>query len=476
MLLPILLTSLTLPPQDGPDSWRDRRPSRPAVRWDGLEGQPAPPLDGLTGWHNTPALSWEDLRGHVVLLQSFDEDHRTAERDLTPLVELFLELRDEGLVLFSVHGPEEADEFEGYVLRRGLPHVVAVDPEGEFLGRIRGRRKPTYHLVDRGGNIRIAGLVADPEVLEEAARAVLAEPWEGERDEIAYAVRFFGHARPDAPPPVELGPDGWPVHADKHLGARVDLRGRPSPGFGATHWITAEVDVTGRPHLLLLWRTDTAFVHELLDGAQALHERFGPRLVVLAISDQAPDRWKRSQARPYGDLVAGYLEQHPEWTFAQALDGNEVLEEAAGIVGEPHALLVDSAGIVRWQGDPLADEDPLGEPLVERFLVIDALVNRTGRLSVEEGGLLLVGAPPETPGSWWALPPGAARVAARPGDRLAVPSEHEPWPLGASGPTDPRGRLEGPRSLPAGLGSGALAWRPRRPAGYPGPLPLARGD
>jgi len=58
-------------------------------------------------------------------------------------------------------------------------------------------------------------------------------------------------------------------------------------------------------------------------------------------------------------------------TYAQAIDTRKTMYSMLGIEGIPHVLLIDSNGVVRWQGFPFDSTDPLTEDVVRRVIDLD---------------------------------------------------------------------------------------------------------
>src|SRR5215213_5024787 len=91
-----------------------------------------PSLAGATGWLNTPPLTTEELRGHVVVVDFWTFTCinwlRTA-----PYVRAWSErYRDDGLVVVGVHTPEfafehDVDRVRAAIAERGIDYAVAVD-------------------------------------------------------------------------------------------------------------------------------------------------------------------------------------------------------------------------------------------------------------------------------------------------------------------------------------------------------------
>jgi len=375
-------------PED-PATWRQRQRRSPAEEWDALEGKPAPSLAGLTGWHHTPPLDWADLAGNVVVLVQLEPDRRVAE-ELQHLVALANEHREEHLVVLAVLSARSAPGARGFLRNNFLPLPLAVD-EGDRLAQATSLRGyPTLHVVGRDGRVRIAGASrrrdeqGEP-VLDSALKAILAEPFEGERKSVAVEMTLDeiiaeqerplggGRAREEEQEnaPLRLDPDGWPVKVDKRLDAREDVRGRPLPELGVEHWLGPAPEVEGKCRLVYLFTTSDGPAMLFLAKLERIRAKFGDALAVIALSPQAPDA-TTPQGRPWANAVAEFFARFPQYAFHKALDGRRTLMRALGVRGLPHALLVSSDGIVRWQGYPLDPADPLTKKLVAAVLERDA--------------------------------------------------------------------------------------------------------
>jgi len=118
---------------------------------------PAPPLEGRT-WLNTDhALTWEELRGQVVLLDFWTYCCINCMHVIPDLARLESDFRDEPFLVIGVHSAkfeEEGDErnIRQAVLRYGVHHPVVVD-EGMKIWRSFGVQSwPTLVLVGPEGH------------------------------------------------------------------------------------------------------------------------------------------------------------------------------------------------------------------------------------------------------------------------------------------------------------------------------------
>lgn len=122
----------------------------------------AAPLDALaqaTGWLNTPPLSAEALRGHVVLVDFWTYSCINCLRSL-PYVQAWAErYKKQGLVVIGVHAPEFAFEKNPDKVRRavsdlGVGYPVALDNDYAIWRAFGNEYWPAHYFIDAEGRIR----------------------------------------------------------------------------------------------------------------------------------------------------------------------------------------------------------------------------------------------------------------------------------------------------------------------------------
>lgn len=140
----------------------------------GLVGSPAPALDG-TKWLNAEApLSWEALKGRVVLLDFWATTCTPCVKKLPQMQALYEKHRDNGLVVVGIHQTaDSSEEFEEFSKRLQLTFPLMMD-SGETAKRYAVESLPTYLLVDSGGKI-IRGPSIHPPAEEEIERLLDGE-------------------------------------------------------------------------------------------------------------------------------------------------------------------------------------------------------------------------------------------------------------------------------------------------------------
>ncbi len=121
------------------------------------------------------------------------------------------------------------------------------------------------------------------------------------------------------------------IHAKSFLNA-------PAPRLVVEKWLTAKPNYDGKFLLIDFWATWCAPCRRSIPELNALHAKFGDRLVVVGLSDEA-EREVREMKSPKIDYFV-------------AIDTEAAMKRAVEVRGIPHAMLVDPKGIVRFEGHP----------------------------------------------------------------------------------------------------------------------------
>ena len=141
--------------------------------------------------------------------------------------------------------------------------------------------------------------------------------------------------------------------AEKKLWADSFL-GKPAPEFVVEKWLTAEPERKGKFVLLDFWATWCGPCRKAIPELNGLHKKFGDQLVIIGVSDEAEDKVRALK--------------EPKIEYASAIDTQGRMKKALGVKGIPHVILVDPAGIVRWEGFPLLEGHELTESAVKEVL------------------------------------------------------------------------------------------------------------
>ena len=118
-----------------------------------------PSLAGATAWLNSPPLTAEGLKGHVVLVDFWTYSCINCLRSI-PYVRAWAEkYRDQGLVVIGVHAPEFAFEkvignVRSAVADLGISYPVAIDNEYAIWRGFDNHYWPAHYVIDADGRIR----------------------------------------------------------------------------------------------------------------------------------------------------------------------------------------------------------------------------------------------------------------------------------------------------------------------------------
>jgi cytochrome c biogenesis protein CcdA/thiol-disulfide isomerase/thioredoxin len=173
-----------------------------------VEGQ-LPPLDGLGPWFNSPALSREQLKGKVVVIDFWTYSCINCLRSIPYVKAWDQRYRKDGLVVIGVHAPEFAFEREPANVARaikdfGIRYPVALDNNYAVWGALENNYWPAHYFVDAQGRVRYHHFgEGDYEGSERVIRQLLAEaghapagqamrPVVGSGTEAAAAIREIG--------------------------------------------------------------------------------------------------------------------------------------------------------------------------------------------------------------------------------------------------------------------------------------------
>lgn len=118
-----------------------------------------PSLDGAVEWLNSPALTTEQLRGKVVLIDFWTYSCINCIRTV-PYVRAWSEkYKDQGLVVIGVHAPEFAfekkiDNVKGAIKDFEIGYPVAIDNNFKIWRAFQNSYWPAHYFIDAKGQIR----------------------------------------------------------------------------------------------------------------------------------------------------------------------------------------------------------------------------------------------------------------------------------------------------------------------------------
>lgn len=112
-------------------------------------------------WLNSAPLTWEGLRGKVVLMDFWTFECWNCYRSFPWMNDLEARLQPLGLQVIGVHTPEfEHEKVRENVAAKaaefGLRHPIMLDNDFSYWRAMNNRYWPAFYLVDRQGRIRAA--------------------------------------------------------------------------------------------------------------------------------------------------------------------------------------------------------------------------------------------------------------------------------------------------------------------------------
>jgi thiol-disulfide isomerase/thioredoxin len=166
-----------------------------------VEGE-VPPLDGATGWLNSPPLTAAGLRGKVVLIDFWTYTCINWLRSL-PYVRAWAEkYKDQGVVVIGVHTPEFSVEHDIASVARAakemkVEYPIAIDNDYAIWRAFQNQYWPALYIVDAQGQIRYHRFgEGDYEQSERVIQQLLAETGRGGIGHDLVAVEARGAEAP----------------------------------------------------------------------------------------------------------------------------------------------------------------------------------------------------------------------------------------------------------------------------------------
>jgi thiol-disulfide isomerase/thioredoxin len=312
-------------------SWLDRMPADDRGCLERCVDYAPPAFTDDLVWFNGDAMTWKQLLGKVVVIQSWTSA-TAAGRNWALNARRLLAGHDPGdIQLIALHTPQAADAAAAFLDRRSLDLPVALDRRGTFCDELGVFERPVNVVVDRNGIVRFAGL--NPRGLKQAVAMLIEEPYD------PGATLPIRPTDPDPPraafPPLRGG-----------VGSGRDLRGQRAPEMHVREWLNGRPDAAGKVVVIDFWATWCPPCRATIPHLNALADRFREEVVFIGLSDETPDRFAQGLTR-FRLSLDGFR-------YHLALDPGGRMERAVRVRGIPYTIVMSSDWIVRWQGHPIS--------------------------------------------------------------------------------------------------------------------------
>ncbi|HLK14228.1 MAG TPA: TlpA disulfide reductase family protein [Fimbriimonadaceae bacterium] len=141
----------------------------------------------------------------------------------------------------------------------------------------------------------------------------------------------------------------------KNLYAKHDFRARKAPRLVVKQWLRKPPSTRGKVVLIDFWATWCEPCREAIPDLAKWQRKFGKDLVVIGLSDEK------------ASVVSKFMKT-AKMPYAVGVDPSATTKHRVGIDAIPNVLVVSADGIVRWQGFPLDESDPLTESTLAQII------------------------------------------------------------------------------------------------------------
>lgn len=313
-----------------PDEWYWGEPAQRAQHA-ALEGQPMPELD-LTEWRNTEALTADDLKGNILVIDFWATWCGPCIGAMPKNNQLHEKYGDQGVIIMGICGSNGQEKFDKVLEQQSVAYPNARDASQENAERWKVMWWPTYAVVDREGVVRALGLQTGR--VEDALKKVLEEQ---PADETADAAEPDGPLMTVAEQTID---EAW-LEGDADQRARLaDLDPANPPALQLENWINHDEatleELHGKVVVLDFWATWCGPCIGSIPKNNELYEAHkDDGLVVLGVCHPRG-------AEKMADVVAEHGIAYPT---AADPDGKTI--EAYHVNGFPDYYVFDRAGNLR---------------------------------------------------------------------------------------------------------------------------------
>ena len=129
-----------------------------------------------------------------------------------------------------------------------------------------------------------------------------------------------------------------------------------APELLVEEWLTEKPETEGKYVLIEFWATWCPPCRRSIPVLNEFHKKFGKELVVIGISHESK-----------ADVLKL---KEPAIEFFSAIDTQSRTKKEYGVVGIPHAVIVEPGGYVIWEGFPLLKDHELTGKIIGKILEV----------------------------------------------------------------------------------------------------------
>lgn len=287
-------------------------------------------------WVNTDTKTWDDYRGHILVVQSWTTQTGSGRKAAERAADIVADMDRDDVRVLALHTPQNVDRAIEYIERKELNFPIAIDTTGAFCDELGMYRQPSNAVIDRNGVVAAIGLNAD------GIRSVVNKLIDQKHDEDAKpATRNGPKADPDDAPKKPAGE--FPPHNSGRLSAE-NRQGKQAPDFYVQQWITDQPDINGKVVVIDFWATWCPPCRAAIPHMNDLHNEFSDSAVFIGLSDE--------KQKAFDDGMRKYKLQPSNFRYSLALDSSARMKNVFKVRGIPHVAVMSSDWTVRWQGHP----------------------------------------------------------------------------------------------------------------------------
>lgn len=314
-----------------------------------LETNPLDPasIASLTDWSHPGTLDAEKIKGKVVLLAVVKANDPQSIMTLSTLTRMERNFADNGLIVAAIHTDEGFDQINQRVLDGKITIPVARDKDAVFANAMHTDDYPDLYLIDRAGNLRYADL--DKRALKDTIKALTSETPQTAASNAALQAQGLEPENTKTETatktidPALYESAKWPPHNTGKLYATLNAQGKPLPvPMGKEKWVYNKRSLENKVLVLDFWATWCGPCKQAMPMFEEMQDHFDGKIEIVGIGG----------SEEFATFKAFVLKK--KGNYAQMFDSRKTINNALGIQGIPHVVILSTDGIVRWQGNPLS--------------------------------------------------------------------------------------------------------------------------